>query len=66
MLTAVSGTVLPITPGSLGITELGLIAVLASGAGHRASAPEENVNVRAGIGQTCTKGSCPRLECGGR
>jgi putative heme transporter len=31
-------TVLPITPGGLGITELGLIAVLAAGAGHRASA----------------------------
>jgi putative heme transporter len=31
-------TVLPITPGGLGITELGLIAALAAGAGHRASA----------------------------
>jgi len=31
-------TVLPITPGGLGITELGLIAILAAGAGHRASA----------------------------
>jgi len=31
-------TVLPITPGGLGITELGLIATLAVGAGHRASA----------------------------
>ena len=31
-------TVLPITPGGLGITELGLIAILAVGAGHRASA----------------------------
>ena len=31
-------TVLPITPGGLGITELGLIAILASSAGHRASA----------------------------
>jgi putative heme transporter len=31
-------TVLPITPGGLGITELGLIAVLAAGAGHRATA----------------------------
>ncbi len=31
-------TVLPITPGGLGITELGLIATLAAGAGHRASA----------------------------
>ena len=31
-------TVLPVTPGGLGITELGLIAILASGAGHRASA----------------------------
>jgi len=30
--------VLPITPGGLGITELGLIATLAAGAGHRASA----------------------------
>ena len=28
-------TVLPITPGGLGITELGLIAALAAGAGHR-------------------------------
>jgi putative heme transporter len=28
-------TVLPITPGGLGITELGLIAILAAGAGHR-------------------------------
>jgi putative heme transporter len=28
-------TVLPITPGGLGVTELGLIAVLAAGAGHR-------------------------------
>jgi uncharacterized membrane protein YbhN (UPF0104 family) len=28
-------TVLPITPGGLGITELGLIATLAAGAGHR-------------------------------
>jgi uncharacterized membrane protein YbhN (UPF0104 family) len=28
-------TVLPITPGGLGITELGLIATLATGAGHR-------------------------------
>jgi putative heme transporter len=31
-------TVLPITPGGLGITELGLISILAAGAGHRASA----------------------------
>jgi uncharacterized protein (TIRG00374 family) len=31
-------TVLPITPGGLGLTELGLIAILAAGAGHRASA----------------------------
>jgi hypothetical protein len=31
-------TVLPITPGGLGITELGLIATLAAGAGHRATA----------------------------
>jgi uncharacterized membrane protein YbhN (UPF0104 family) len=31
-------TVLPVTPGGLGITELGLIAVLAAGVGHRASA----------------------------
>ena len=31
-------TVLPITPGGLGITELGLIATLAAGAGHQASA----------------------------
>ena len=31
-------TVLPITPGGLGITELGLIAILAAGAGHRAGA----------------------------
>ena len=28
-------TVLPLTPGGLGITELGLIATLAAGAGHR-------------------------------
>jgi len=31
-------TVLPITPGGLGITELGLVGVLAAGAGHRAGA----------------------------
>ena len=31
-------TVLPITPGGLGITELGLIATLAAGAGQQASA----------------------------
>ncbi len=31
-------TVLPITPGGLGITELGLIAALAAGAGHGVSA----------------------------
>jgi putative heme transporter len=31
-------TVLPLTPGGLGITELGLVSVLATGAGHRASA----------------------------
>ena len=31
-------TVLPITPGGLGITELGLIATLASGAGQQATA----------------------------
>ena len=31
-------TVLPITPGGLGLTELGLIAILAAGAGHRATA----------------------------
>ena len=31
-------TVVPITPGGLGITELGLIGILASGAGHKASA----------------------------
>jgi uncharacterized membrane protein YbhN (UPF0104 family) len=31
-------TVLPITPGGLGISELGLIAILAAGADHRASA----------------------------
>ena len=28
-------TVLPITPGGLGITELGLVSILAAGAGHR-------------------------------
>jgi uncharacterized protein (TIRG00374 family) len=31
-------TVLPITPGGLGITELGLIGTLAAGAGHQAGA----------------------------
>jgi len=31
-------TALPITPGGIGITELGLVAVLAAGAGHRVSA----------------------------
>ena len=31
-------TVLPVTPGGLGITELGLIAALVAGAGHQASA----------------------------
>jgi putative heme transporter len=31
-------TVLPVTPGGLGITELGLIGILAAGADHRASA----------------------------
>jgi putative heme transporter len=31
-------TVLPITPGGLGIIELGLVGVLAAGAGHRATA----------------------------
>jgi putative heme transporter len=31
-------TVLPITPGGLGITELGLIGILADGAGHQAIA----------------------------
>src|SRR5580704_7741857 len=31
-------TVLPVTPGGIGITELGLIGTLAAGAGHRASA----------------------------
>ena len=31
-------TVLPVTPGGLGITELGLIAILAAGVGHRAIA----------------------------
>ena len=31
-------TVLPITPGGLGITELGLVGVLADGTGHRATA----------------------------
>jgi uncharacterized protein (TIRG00374 family) len=31
-------TVLPVTPGGLGITELGLIGILAAGAGHGASA----------------------------
>jgi uncharacterized membrane protein YbhN (UPF0104 family) len=31
-------TVLPLTPGGLGITELGLIGILAAGAGHQASA----------------------------
>jgi uncharacterized protein (TIRG00374 family) len=31
-------TVLPITPGGLGITELGLVSILAAGAGHRDSA----------------------------
>jgi putative heme transporter len=31
-------TVLPVTPGGLGITELGLISVLAAGAGHRSAA----------------------------
>jgi putative heme transporter len=32
-------TVLPITPGGLGITELGLVSVLATGAGPRATVP---------------------------
>ena len=31
-------TVLPITPGGVGVTELGLVGILAAGAGHRASA----------------------------
>ena len=31
-------TVLPITPGGLGITELGLIGILTAGAGHQATA----------------------------
>jgi uncharacterized membrane protein YbhN (UPF0104 family) len=31
-------TVLPVTPGGLGITELGLVGILAADAGHRASA----------------------------
>ena len=31
-------TAVPITPGGLGITELGLIGILADGAGHKASA----------------------------
>jgi uncharacterized membrane protein YbhN (UPF0104 family) len=31
-------TVLPITPGGLGVTELGLIGILADGAGHQATA----------------------------
>jgi len=31
-------TVLPITPGGLGVTELGLIGILAAGAGHQATA----------------------------
>ena len=31
-------TAMPITPGGLGITELGLIGILAGGAGHEASA----------------------------
>ena len=31
-------TVLPITPGGLGITELGLVGILTASAGHRASA----------------------------
>ena len=30
-------TVLPVTPGGLGITELGLVGILAAGAGHSAS-----------------------------
>jgi putative heme transporter len=30
-------TALPVTPGGLGITELGLVAILAAGAGHQAS-----------------------------
>ena len=31
-------TVLPLTPGGVGITELGLVGVLAAGAGHQVSA----------------------------
>jgi uncharacterized protein (TIRG00374 family) len=31
-------TVLPLTPGGVGITELGLVGVLAAGAGHQISA----------------------------
>jgi hypothetical protein len=31
-------TAVPVTPGGLGITELGLIGILAGGAGHKASA----------------------------
>ena len=31
-------TILPITPGGLGITELALVAILAAGAGHRVTA----------------------------
>jgi uncharacterized membrane protein YbhN (UPF0104 family) len=31
-------TMLPIAPGGLGITELGLVAILAAGAGHRVTA----------------------------
>jgi hypothetical protein len=32
-------TILPITPGGLGITELGLVAILAAGASRRVTAP---------------------------
>src|SRR5205823_1028096 len=31
-------TALPLTPGGLGLTELGLVGILAAGAGHRVSA----------------------------
>ena len=30
-------TVLPVTPGGLGITELGLVGILAAAAGHQVS-----------------------------
>ncbi len=42
-------TVLPVTPGGLGITELGLVSILAAGADHKVVGRKQRLSFSAGL-----------------